>query len=349
VAPGVTTVLPLFVQGPDEAALSSLRRAIESVLSQDTGLVPHELLIVDDGSDPPAEKLPVLQDLMRRDARIRLVRLSRNRGLSYALNAGLTQARYDLIARIDADDRWRPGKLARQLEMLAADPDLTLVGSSMRLVHADKPELDRDELRGGDWVHALDLSRRIGCPFPHGSILGRRQVFERLGGYPQGAQFEHSEDFALWAQWIRFYKVAICGEVFLDYSVSDGQISSRFQNEQCQAGLAASATLDVLGNGDLSRVPRAVASLAAALGIDLTSTSDALFTAWRFHNYVLTDPDLYDDVLTLLPDRTVHRCEDVDVLLADRFFHFSKAQFDRARFPGARHVRTLKDLRRGKP
>jgi hypothetical protein len=285
-------------------------RAVESVLSQECD-VPLELLIVDDGSASP---VPAVDD-----PRVRVIRLPRNYGISYALNAGLTQARYQWIARIDGDDFWRPGKLAEQWSRLQSDPELTLIASGMRLVHPANPRLDRDELRGGDWATVLSLTQCIGCPFPHGSILGRRDVFETLSGYPQAAIFQHGEDFALWAQWIRFFKVAICDEIFLEYTVADGQISSRFAQEQGQASDAARRTL-----GNPEDVPRALQAIATTLGLSLLEVSKTLFTAWRFYQYVLVDEEIFEPAAALLPDRAVHRVEDTDKLLTDRFFYLTK-------------------------
>jgi hypothetical protein len=310
VANGITTILPVHLSKPGTTEKTYLLRAVQSVLSQECPL-PMELLVIDDGSEPEI-RLPA-------NPQVRLVKLPRNYGITYALNAGLTQARYDLIARIDADDQWAPGKLLKQVAMMEADPDLTLVASGMRLVHPGNSHLDRDELRGGDWAHVLELSNKIGCPFPHGSILGRKEIFLKLGGYPQAAECQHGEDFALWAQWIRFFKVAICDEVFLRYWVTEGQISMRFAAEQQSASEAARRTLGKPGD-----VSEAVQKIARTLGLGLTDTSLALFAAWRYFEYILVDDDIYQAVSTVLPDRAVHRLEGADKLLAKRFFHLTK-------------------------
>ncbi len=339
VTPGITALLPLLVRDPGSSEVSRLLRAAGSVLSQECDL-PLELLIVDDGSEPEARSLPALRPLLD-DGRVRLIRLARNYGIASALNAGLTQARYGLIARIDADDVWRPGKLARQAALLRADPDLTLVASSMRLVHPDSPHLDRDDLRGGDWAHALSLTERIGCPFPHGSVLARREVFERVGGYPQAAVFQHAEDFALWAQWIRFFKVAICDEVLFEYTVSEEQISARFAAEQRKAAAAAQRALRVLAAP--ARIPQAVGQMAMALGLDLLSASSVLFTAWKYYEFILADAGSYETAAALFPDRAVHRWEDVHTLLADRFFYLHRGPLDRP-LQSARSVHTVDDV-----
>ena len=339
---GITTILPLFSRDPGPAEISLLLRAVESVLSQECDL-PLELLIVGDGSELPAGALPALCPALN-NPRVRLLRLLRNRGITYALNSGLTQARYPLIARIDADDAWRPGKLAKQVELFRADPDVTLVASSARLVHPGNPQLDRDDLRGGDWAHALALSQRIGCPFWHSSVLARRDVFERLGGYPQAARFHHAEDFALWVHWMRFFKVAICDQIFLDYTVSDTQISARFNRQQQRGARAAQRILEVLPVR--VRVPEAVREMAGALGLDLLSTSKVLFTAWRYYDNILADPGQYEAAASLFPDRAVHRCEDLHTLLADRFFYLRRGPFDRRQFESARTVHTPDDVLR---
>jgi dolichol-phosphate mannosyltransferase len=63
--------------------------------------VPFELILVDDGS---ADRTPqLLAELAARDARVRVIQLSRNFGHQTALTAGLDHARGDAVAMLDAD------------------------------------------------------------------------------------------------------------------------------------------------------------------------------------------------------------------------------------------------------
>ncbi len=264
-----------------------------------------------------------------------------HQGLVYALNAGLTQARYKLIARIDADDFWRPGKLRRQMEVFESDPDLTLVATSMRLVRPHDPSLDRDDLRGGSWGEVLELFKRVGCPFPHGSILARKDVFEILGGYPHSAVYSHCEDFALWGSWVRFFKVAILEEVLFEYTVSANQVSSRFAEQQRHASAVVQRTF--LELGDYSRIPKAVADIAAKLRLSIFGASRVLCTAWMYYDEILADADLYEAARMVLPDRAVHRYEEAPDLLGDRFFYLHRGAFDESRTSHARIVHTPED------
>ena len=329
---GITTILPVYLQNADPGELSLLQRAIDSVLSQECE-VPMELLIVDDGSEPAAESLGFS------NPKIRHLRMARNYGIAHALNAGITQARYQWIARIDADDYWRPGKLSRQVAMMNADSQLTLVASSLRVVHTGRPELDRDEMRGGDWAHALALTERIGCPFPHASILARRDVFEQLGGYPEAASAQHAEDFALWAEWMRFFKVAICDDVLVEYIISERQISSRFAKEQERASARPRHLLSVLP--DRTRVPGAVGEVAAALGMGTFETGKYLFRAWKYYEDIAVDSALFEAAMTIFADRGVHRMEEVSTSLADRFFYLHRGPVSSDAFSSARVVATV--------
>jgi glycosyltransferase involved in cell wall biosynthesis len=94
--------------------------AIASVLGQRD--VELELVVVDDGSSDGTP--PILAEKAA-DPRVRVV-TQVNRGVAAARNAGIAATRGDFVALIDADDVWRPDKLARQLALFRADPDLAI-------------------------------------------------------------------------------------------------------------------------------------------------------------------------------------------------------------------------------
>lgn len=97
-----------------------IEEAVESVLHQT--LSDFELIVIDDGSTDDTPSVLSRID----DPRVQIVRTP-NRGLCAARNEGLERARGEFIAFLDADDRFRPDKLERQVRMMEAEPDLASV------------------------------------------------------------------------------------------------------------------------------------------------------------------------------------------------------------------------------
>jgi len=95
--------------------------AIESALSQRIGQV--EVIVVDDGSTDNTV------DVLAKSygSRIRLLRLPRRRGPGAARNAGIGLATGKLIAFLDSDDLWLPGKLDAELDVLERLPEAEAV------------------------------------------------------------------------------------------------------------------------------------------------------------------------------------------------------------------------------
>jgi glycosyltransferase involved in cell wall biosynthesis len=97
--------------------------AIESALSQRPGGV--EVIVVDDGSTDETAKL-----LRRRyGSRIHLLSLPERRGAGAARNAGVRLATGELLAFLDDDDLWLPGKLDGELRVLQQFPEAEAIVS----------------------------------------------------------------------------------------------------------------------------------------------------------------------------------------------------------------------------
>src|SRR3954452_10452644 len=83
--------------------------AVASVLAQGRG--PLQIVLVDDGSTDDS-----VEAARRAGAQIEVVR-QENGGIGAARNAGVARARGELLAFLDSDDRWTPGKLAAQMRI----------------------------------------------------------------------------------------------------------------------------------------------------------------------------------------------------------------------------------------
>ncbi len=177
---------------------SGLEAALRSVLDQ--AFVDFEAVVVDDGSTD--ETPQVLRRFQKSDARIRPL-LRPHQGIAAALNAGLQAARGSLIARMDDDDVCAPERFAEQVAWLAEHPDLGLVGSLVEF--GGDRELHRGYALYVDWLNSLvepaeiALNRFVESPFAHPSVVFRRSLVDRFGGYREG---DFPEDYELWLRWL---------------------------------------------------------------------------------------------------------------------------------------------------
>ena len=103
-----------------------LQEAAGSVLAQT--YAPLELLLVDDGGTDGSDALAAAVVASAPDRARLLSSPGRvNRGMSAARALGVEHARGELVAFLDADDRWDPGHLAHDVALLQAHPEAGMV------------------------------------------------------------------------------------------------------------------------------------------------------------------------------------------------------------------------------
>jgi|GEM_PF-1037693 len=168
--PIVSVVVPVYGRS------KQLDQAVQSLLNQ-TGLPENaiEIIVVDDGSPTPPTFAPGLP--------VNVVRRHQNGGAAAARNEGIKAASGQLIAFLDSDDVWLPGKLAAQLALFEDlskdyDPNLLAVGCAFF-----DPDRKTGKLRARFPLETAELHLfASGCWFGPGStILLSRSAFERVG------------------------------------------------------------------------------------------------------------------------------------------------------------------------
>lgn len=205
-----------------------LRDACDSILAQ--SLSHFELIVVDDGStDGTADLLGGIAD-----PRVRTI-ARRHAGLAAALNAGVAEARADLIARMDADDVAAPDRLRLQHQFLLDHPRVALVGTAARIVDYAGTELD---LWRPPCDHATIRRRMIGAnQFGHGSVMFRRTAFDAAGGYRE--DMPRAQDYDLWLRLLPRVETANLDQVLMTRRVGPDQFGTSAETEQIRWALRA--------------------------------------------------------------------------------------------------------------
>lgn len=122
--PLVTVIMPVF------NASATLEMAVRSILEQTWQ--QFELLLIDDDSSDGS--LDLAREMAKRDARIKVLALSRNGGPYIAKNVALTKARGDYITVHDADDWAFPTRIEDQVVPLLTDSNFKVsMGYMLRM------------------------------------------------------------------------------------------------------------------------------------------------------------------------------------------------------------------------
>jgi glycosyltransferase involved in cell wall biosynthesis len=177
-------------------------RAVDSVLAQDYR--ERELIVVNDGSTDGTRAL-----LERYGSSITVID-QENRGMSAARNAGIREARGDYVAFLDADDRWLPQKLGKQVALMDGRPDLGFCSTAARVENGDGhllnlwrcPGVRTDILAT---LFAENASIAGGCS----AVVVRKALFDRVGLFD-----EHLGGFEDPDLWLRL--AAVSGYACID-------------------------------------------------------------------------------------------------------------------------------------
>ncbi len=180
VEPRVSVILPTYNRG------WIIDQAVESVLDQD--YADLELIVVDDGStDNTSGLLSTFED------RIIVIRQA-NRGVSAARNAGIRAATGQLIALLDSDDTWLPGKVTAQVAFFSTNPDARVCQTQeiwiRNGVRVNPGKRHRKEA-GMIFERSLAL-----CLVSPSAVMMRKSLLDEVGLFDEA--LPACEDYDLW-------------------------------------------------------------------------------------------------------------------------------------------------------
>jgi glycosyltransferase involved in cell wall biosynthesis len=210
--PRVTVIIPTF----DRAAV--LPRAVDSALAQRGA--DFEILIADDGSTDDTHRV---LERYAGNPKVRVLKLEHG-GVCKTRNAAVAACGTPLLAFLDSDDEWLPGKLEAQLKLMdetglgICQTEEIWIRNGVRVnppAHYVKREGD---------LFALSLKY---CMITPSSVVMTRDLFDRSGGF--NPEFPACEDYEMWLRITHAHRVGLIPKpMMVRYGGHSDQLSTRY-------------------------------------------------------------------------------------------------------------------------
>jgi len=193
----VSVIIPTYNRG------WTICEAVDSVLTQDHR--PMEIILVDDGStDDTPDRLAGY------GSRIHVIRQP-NRGVSAARNRGIAEASGELIAFLDSDDAWLPGKLSRQVAFFQEHADALICQTQELWIRKGvrvNPRQRHRKPSGMIFLESLHL-----CLVSPSAVMARKRLFEQVGLFDES--LPACEDYDLWLRVSQSIPIHIIDETLI--------------------------------------------------------------------------------------------------------------------------------------
>lgn len=192
-----------------------LEEAVESILSQT--YKKFEFIIVDDASTDNSWKY--LKSL--KDKRIKLLKNSKNLGLTKSLNRALKSSNGYYIARMDSDDISYSNRFIEQLKFLEKNKEISLCGTWADLIN-DSGEIIGEKKYPTDPNKVYSALPFYQCVI-HPTFFARRELFTHLKGY--NPKFDFAEDYELLMRARKKFRIANVGKKLIKWRLWEGRRS----------------------------------------------------------------------------------------------------------------------------
>ena len=174
----ISVLLPVFNAEKD------INVAIQSILNQ--SYKDLELLIIDDGSTDNSYQ--ICMNISEQDNRVKVFRNHNNLGLTKSLNLLINESNGKYLARQDADDWSEETRFEKQLKFMNDE--------NIDVVYARSVRNDTQNIFPRlSYYLPLNFVLRYKNPLIHGTMLAKKNIIEKVGGYDE--KFIYSQDYKL--------------------------------------------------------------------------------------------------------------------------------------------------------
>lgn len=210
--PLVSVIIPAY------NCASYICQAVDSALDQEVSL---EILVINDCSP---DDLDQVMERYQQDARVRYLCNERNLGAAQTRNRGVSLAMGEYVAFLDGDDRWKKGKLAKQLAAMEASGAVLCTTARELMTPEGKPTGRILSVKKEISYRELLKHNSISCS----AVLIRTEAARE---FPMHHEDSH-EDYIMWLEVLQKYGIA-CGvnEPLLLYRLSNtGKSGSKLKS-----------------------------------------------------------------------------------------------------------------------
>ena len=204
--PFFSVIIPLYNKA------KFIEETLQSVINQD--FLDFEIIIVDDGSTDLS--IDIVKQF--KDSRIILIQ-QENKGVSVARNNGISIAKGQFIALIDADDFWYKNHLNVLKQQITQFPNAGLYCNNYEIY------LDKNTKRDANFNFNYGTDSLIVKDFFRGNIINSiawtsavafsKDKFDAVGGF--NINLDTSEDLDLWIKFALKYEVAFNPTITMAY------------------------------------------------------------------------------------------------------------------------------------
>jgi len=214
--PRLTIVIPVY------NSRDTVRDALRSVETQT--FRDFEVLAVDDASTD--DTVGILEKEFLSQPNRRVITLAENGGPATARNRGISEAKGEWIAFLDADDFWLPHKLEMQMIMADRFPHAAMIYGAAIPFDFQPAEAHEalSRVRQGGEVKWRVLEDFVAMNTTQTStVIVRKNALEAVGGFDE--QFRGPEDYDLWLRITARFPVLYLNEAFSRYRHTPGSLS----------------------------------------------------------------------------------------------------------------------------
>ncbi len=196
----ISIVLPCY--NAENTILDTLNSIVQQIYKN------FELIIINDGSTD--KSLEIIKDFVLKNNIANKIISRKNKGFLYSLHEGIMNAKGKYIARIDADDLWKPNHLNLIKKEFDQNVNLVLVGSNAIYIDENMKELRKShqpETKEDIIKHMMNDSA-----FIHSSVVFKKEAYMKTPGYLIGKD-EASKHIADYNLWFELSKIGDCKNI----------------------------------------------------------------------------------------------------------------------------------------